>query len=123
MIRASAAVAGCCASLVLLASGGVARPAGETPRVRGVLVAPGRVTPAFLAGWKARGASAVVVPLDESTTATAVTSVETLTVTVAPESAPVFVASVSDEEAVAAAPAARPRTAAAKIEPSARTRI
>src|SRR4051794_40145671 len=35
--------------------------------VRGVLVRPGRVTPEFLAAWKAKGASALVVPLDEAT--------------------------------------------------------
>jgi hypothetical protein len=35
--------------------------------VRGILVRPERVTPEFLAVWKAKGATAVVVPLDEAT--------------------------------------------------------
>ena len=34
--------------------------------MRGVLVISERVTPDFLAGWKARGVSEVIVPLDES---------------------------------------------------------
>ncbi len=38
----------------------------KTP-MRGILVRPERVTPAFLAAWKDRGISAVVVPLDEVT--------------------------------------------------------
>src|SRR5262245_58453970 len=37
--------------------------------VRGVLVAPGRVSPEFLAAWKAKGANAVVVLLDDTTKA------------------------------------------------------
>jgi hypothetical protein len=36
-------------------------------RVRGVLLRPERVTPEVLAAWKAKGATAVVVPLDEVT--------------------------------------------------------
>jgi hypothetical protein len=39
--------------------------ADETAAVRGVLVQPERVTPDGLASWKARGMTAVVVPLDE----------------------------------------------------------
>ncbi len=35
--------------------------------VRGILIGPDRVTPEFLAGWKARGVTAVVVRLDEAT--------------------------------------------------------
>jgi hypothetical protein len=43
-------------------------PAGEVSSpVRGVLARQGRVTPEFLAVWKAKGTTAVVVPLDEST--------------------------------------------------------
>jgi len=37
------------------------------PAVRGVLVRPERVMPEFLAAWKARGTTAIVVPLDEAT--------------------------------------------------------
>ncbi len=37
----------------------------NTP-MRGVLVISERVTPGFLAGWKARGVSEVIVPLEES---------------------------------------------------------
>ena len=35
--------------------------------MRGVLVRPERVTPGFLAAWRAKGATAIVVPLDEAT--------------------------------------------------------
>ena len=42
------------------------RAAGPKAPVRGILVGPERVTPEFLAAWKAKGATAVVVPLDES---------------------------------------------------------
>jgi hypothetical protein len=35
--------------------------------VRGILVAPGRLSPSFLGAWKARGATEVVVLLDETT--------------------------------------------------------
>jgi hypothetical protein len=40
---------------------------GDEPKapVRGVLIRSERVTPEFLAAWKAKGAAAVVVPLDE----------------------------------------------------------
>ena len=34
--------------------------------MRGVLVGMDRVSPGFLAAWKAKGVNAVVVPLDES---------------------------------------------------------
>ena len=53
--------------LVLLASCGSAAslvPRGDTraaepkPPVRGVLIEPGRITPAFLASWKSGGATA-----------------------------------------------------------------
>jgi hypothetical protein len=43
------------------------RAAGPESRIRGVLVRPDRVTPDFLAAWKGKGATAVVVPLDETT--------------------------------------------------------
>jgi hypothetical protein len=43
------------------------RAAEPKPPVRGVFVKPERLTPEFLAGWKAKGANAVVVPLDEET--------------------------------------------------------
>ena len=52
-------------SLVTSAHGAV-EPAKS---VRGVFVKPGRLTPEFLAGWKSRGATAVVVTLDETTKA------------------------------------------------------
>jgi len=35
--------------------------------VRGVLAKPERITPEFLSAWKVRGATAIVVPLDEAT--------------------------------------------------------
>ncbi len=37
------------------------------PPVRGVFARPERLTPEFLGDWKAKGATAVVVPLDEET--------------------------------------------------------
>ena len=43
------------------------RAAEPTASMRGVLVRPERVTPEFLAAWKDKGATAVVVPLDEAT--------------------------------------------------------
>ncbi|SIO60795.1 hypothetical protein SAMN05444166_6526 [Singulisphaera sp. GP187] len=51
-------------AIVARSDAGAAEPQAA---VRGVLVRPGRVTPEFLAAWKAKGASAVVVPLDEVT--------------------------------------------------------
>src|SRR5262245_6170791 len=49
-------------------SSGVPAGAAETGTpVRGVFVKPERLTPEFLAGWKARGATAVLVVLDERT--------------------------------------------------------
>ena len=43
------------------------RAAEPKAPMRGVLVRPERVTPEFLAAWKAKGVTAVVVPLDEVT--------------------------------------------------------
>ena len=63
----TAAVIAASVPLALFASGSGARADEVSPRVRGVLVKPERVTPEFLAAWKARGATAVVVPLDETT--------------------------------------------------------
>ncbi len=53
--------------LVVLAPWIEVRAAGSQHPVRGVLVRPERVTPDFLASWKGRGATAVVVLLDEVT--------------------------------------------------------
>src|SRR4051812_40587166 len=71
------------------------------------------------------GTRVVAPPLvDVSATLTAVTSVDTLTVTVPPLSAVPLELSVSEEEDDDEEEAVvRPRTAAAKIEPSWRTRI
>src|SRR5262245_39021786 len=54
-------------ALYILASSPEAGAAGSSPPVRGVFVTPERLTPEFLAGWKAKGATAVVVALDEQT--------------------------------------------------------
>lgn len=54
-------------ALGLLASGPRAGAAEPEPPVRGVFVRPERLTPGFLADWQAKGATAVVVPLDEET--------------------------------------------------------
>jgi hypothetical protein len=56
-------------TLGLLASGSgpLAGAAEPGPPVRGVFGKPERLTPEFLAEWKSRGATAVVVPLDEET--------------------------------------------------------
>jgi hypothetical protein len=54
-------------ALYLLACGPEAGAAERKPPVRGVFVRPERLTPEFLAGWKAKGATAVVVALDEET--------------------------------------------------------
>jgi len=43
------------------------RAAEPKSQVRGILVRPERVTPELLAAWKAKGATAVVVTLDEAT--------------------------------------------------------
>jgi hypothetical protein len=43
------------------------RAAQPEAQVRGVLVKPERITPEFLSKWKDKGATAVVVPLDEVT--------------------------------------------------------
>ncbi|HKI19339.1 MAG TPA: hypothetical protein VKA15_15740 [Isosphaeraceae bacterium] len=43
------------------------RAAEPRAPVRGVFVRPERVTPGFLATWRMKGATAVVVPLDETT--------------------------------------------------------
>jgi hypothetical protein len=51
----------------LVSSGSAESANAAEPKapVRGVLVKPERLTPEFLAGWKAKGATAVVVALDE----------------------------------------------------------
>jgi hypothetical protein len=54
-----------CAPLVFLIPPVTVRGDEATAAVRGVLVGPERVTPGFLAAWKARGATAVIVPLHE----------------------------------------------------------
>src|SRR5262245_58855593 len=54
-------------TLCLLASGHRAGAAEPKPPVRGIFVRPERLTPEFLADWKAKGATAVVVRLDEET--------------------------------------------------------
>ena len=56
-----------CGSAAILVPRGDARAAEPKPPVRGVLVEPGRITPAFLASWKSGGATAIVVPLDDAT--------------------------------------------------------
>ena len=53
--------------VALLVHAGGTQARSENAPMRGVLVNPARVTPDFLAGWKAKGVSEVVVPLDEST--------------------------------------------------------
>ena len=54
------------ASAMLVVSSEV-RAAEPNAPVRGVLVRHDRVTPEFLASWKLKEATAVVVPLDEAT--------------------------------------------------------
>ncbi len=66
MFRIAAVIARC-VSLVLLVLGSEVRADEMRPQVRGVLVRPERVTPECLAAWKARGTTAIVVPLDEAT--------------------------------------------------------
>jgi hypothetical protein len=56
-----------CVPLPMLLPLGQVRASEARGPVLGVLVQPGRVTPEFLATWRTRGASAVVVPLDEET--------------------------------------------------------
>jgi hypothetical protein len=52
-------------SLVLLGAAGDACRAEPPGALRGVLARQERITPEFLEAWKARGATALVVPLDE----------------------------------------------------------
>ena len=66
MVR-TAALLTICVLPAMLVPGDQARAGEVKAEVRGVLVKPDRVTPGFLASWKARGATAVVVPLDEAT--------------------------------------------------------
>jgi hypothetical protein len=66
MFRTAAVLAGW-SSLVLLVLGNDARADEARSPMRGILVRPGRVTPEFLAAWKAKGTTAIVVPLDEAT--------------------------------------------------------
>jgi hypothetical protein len=56
-----------CLALGSPSSGRNAGAAEPKAPVRGVFVKPERLTPEFLAGWKAQGATAVVVVLDEDT--------------------------------------------------------
>jgi hypothetical protein len=51
----------------VLAYGPDARAVESKPPMRAVFVRPERLSPEFLAGWKAKGATAVVVALDEET--------------------------------------------------------
>jgi hypothetical protein len=60
------AVANCAATALPVAQD-VVRAAELPTAIRAVLVAPVRVTPQFLASWKAKGVTSVVVPLDEAT--------------------------------------------------------
>ena len=53
-------------SVVLSLSQGAVRGEETKSALRGVLAKPERITPEFLAMWKSRGATAVVVPLDET---------------------------------------------------------
>ena len=46
---------------------GESHAAEPKPSMRGVLVGMDRVSPGFLAAWKAKGVNAVVVPLDDAT--------------------------------------------------------
>jgi hypothetical protein len=52
--------------LLTLASLSPASLARAEEPIRGILVAPDRVTPEALAGWKAKGINSLVVPLDEA---------------------------------------------------------
>ncbi|HWE35464.1 MAG TPA: hypothetical protein VG406_02750 [Isosphaeraceae bacterium] len=54
-------------ALCLLAPGSGTGAAGPKTPPRGIFARPERLTPEFLAGWKANGATAVVVALDEET--------------------------------------------------------
>lgn len=56
-----------CNPLVVLGSSNEGRAAEPIAPIRGILVQANRITPEFLTAWKARGASSVVVPLDEET--------------------------------------------------------
>jgi len=62
----NAAVIARCVPLVLLVFGSEVRADEARTQVRGVLVMSERVTPGFLASWKANGATAIVVTLDEA---------------------------------------------------------
>lgn len=62
----TAAVIARCAPLMLLVFGSEGRADEVRTQVRGVLVSSERVTPEFLASWKANGATAIVVTLDEA---------------------------------------------------------
>lgn len=56
-----------CALLGLFAPESKSSADEATPLMRGVFVKPGRVTPEFLAAWKTKGVTAVIVPLDDVT--------------------------------------------------------
>ncbi|MFI5458933.1 MAG: hypothetical protein ACHRXM_26185 [Isosphaerales bacterium] len=56
-----------CVALAMLGPVSEIRAAEPKSPVRGILVRPERVKPELLAAWKARGATAVVVPLDDAT--------------------------------------------------------
>lgn len=62
----TAAVIARCAPLMLLVFGSEVRADEVRIQVRGVLVSSERVTQDFLASWKANGATAIVVTLDEA---------------------------------------------------------
>jgi hypothetical protein len=62
MLRAAAVL-----MISVLVLGSEVRADEARPPVRGIFVKPERVTPEFLAAWKARDLTAIVVPLDEST--------------------------------------------------------
>jgi hypothetical protein len=54
-------------ALTFLKPSGVIKAEDDRTLVRGILVKPNRITPEFLSTWKEKGATAIVVPLDEST--------------------------------------------------------
>jgi hypothetical protein len=55
-----------CVPLAVLIPCNEVRAAEPRAPIRGVLVRPERVTPGFLAARRTKGATAIVVPLDES---------------------------------------------------------
>src|SRR5262245_43407764 len=55
-----------CVLLAVLIACGEVRSDETKTQVRGVLVRLDRVTPEFLAAWKAKGMTAIIVPIDEA---------------------------------------------------------